>query len=143
MKEAAEATRRRQTILVVDDERSIRESLRLVLTDDYDVHTAERGRDALGRLDSLQPDLVLLDIMMPGLDGLAVLERIKADHPDIVVVMVTAITTAKTIVEAMRHGADDYVAKPFEIAEIKLVIERALERRALPDEVHRLRNELA
>jgi len=138
-----EPTARRPRILVVDDEPSIRESLRIVLGKEFDVTAADGGRAAISRCAEAPPDLVLLDIMMPDLDGITTLERLKTDHPELVVVMLTAVTEIKTVVEAMRRGAEDYVSKPFEIGELRMVLTRALERRALRDEVQRLRGQLA
>ena len=85
-------------VLVVDDESSIRESLRLVLRREYEVLTADGGRDALAKVGPFKPDLILLDVMMPEMDGLAVLERLKELHPDPVVIMLTAVTSLKTVV---------------------------------------------
>ena len=133
----------RARILVVDDEAPVLESLRLALGREYDLKSARSGREALALLDDHEPELVLLDVMMPGTDGIAVLEQLKQRRPDLAVVMVTAVTAVKTVVEAMRRGAFDYIAKPFDLADLKLTIARALERRALGAEVQRLRSELA
>ena len=129
-------------ILVVDDESSIRESLRLVLRRDFDVLTADGGRDALDKVGAFKPDLILLDIMMPEMDGLAVLERLKEQHPDPVVIMLTAVTSLKTVVEAMKNGAQEYLAKPFEVDDLKMVLRRALDHRDLHRELQQLRSQL-
>ena len=130
-------------LLVVDDEPSIRESLRIALRKDFDVVTASGGQEALARFDEAPPDAVLLDILMPDTNGIALLEKIRAIDPETAVIMLTAVTSIKTVVEAMRLGADDYITKPFDIGEIKLVIAKALERKALKAEVRRLKSELA
>src|SRR5689334_12470078 len=98
-------TRRR--VLVVDDETGVRESLRLVLRDKYDVSVAESGDEALRRAAGENFDAVLLDLVMPGIDGLTVLERIKGQKPELPVVIVTATRTVKTAVTAIKLGAFD------------------------------------
>ena len=117
----------KRRVLVVDDETGVRESLRMLLKERYEVLTAASGNESLRRLDSELVDIVLLDILMPGMDGLEVLERIKEQNLPTQVVMLTATKTVKTAVTAMKLGAFDYVTKPFDIDELQLIVERAVE----------------
>ncbi len=127
------------TILVVDDERLIRWSLVSRLTDEgYRVLEAETGAQALQRHRE-GVDLVLLDYRLPDSDGLAVLKEIKSADPDTLVILLTAVSSVETVVEAMRHGAYHYINKPFNLDEIVLVVEKALETTRLRREVRALR----
>ena len=142
--DAADSTRTiRPAILVVDDDPGLRESFRLILEDEYEVLDVPDGAQALDIVRSCQVDLVLLDIRLPGMDGLEVLERIKALDEQLDVILVTAIKTVRTAVSAMKLGALDYLTKPFDEEEVLAVIRRALEKRALEREVVFLRSELA
>jgi DNA-binding NtrC family response regulator len=132
----------RPVILVVDDEPGLRESFRLILDDDYEVIDVPDGPTALDVVKSAQVDLVLLDIRLPGMDGIEVLERIKAFDESVEVVLVTAVRTVRTAVAAMKLGAFDYLTKPFEEDELLSLVQRALERRSLEREVVYLRSEL-
>ena len=132
----------RPVILVVDDEPGLRESFRLILDDDYEVIDAPDGPAALDVLRASQVDLVLLDIRLPGMDGIEVLERIKALDESVEVILVTAVKTVRTAVAAMKLGAFDYLTKPFEEDELLSLVRRALERRSLEREVVYLRAEL-
>ena len=130
-------------ILIIDDEESPRESLRFILKDRYDVTLAENGASGLDALRKHGPfDVVLLDMKMPQMDGLEVLSNILQFTPAMPVVMVTAITEAKPAVQAMKMGAADYLNKPFDVDEIRLVVDRILKEKALEHEVGRLRTEL-
>ena len=133
-------TRRR--VLVVDDEAGVREALRLVLRDKYDVSVAEGGEEALRRAASESFDAVLLDLVMPGIDGLTVLERIKGQRPELPVVIVTATRTVKTAVTAIKLGAFDYIEKPFDLDELRIVLANATRTSALQREVNELRAEV-
>ena len=145
MAPAASGTDRavRPVILIVDDDPGIREAFRLVLEEDYELVEAVDGPQALDRVQSSPVDLVLLDVRLPGMDGIEVLERIKGIDENIEVVLVTAVQTVRAAVMAMKLGAFDYVTKPFDEDEILPLIHRALERRALDREVVYLRSELA
>ncbi len=129
-------------ILVVDDEPSVRESLRMVLKDQYHVIQAKSGDEALERIDAEHVEVVLLDIIMPGMDGLEVLERIKQRATTPQVIMLTATKTVKTAVNAMKLGAFDYVTKPFDVEELLLIVDRAVQSAALAREVEALRSEV-
>jgi DNA-binding NtrC family response regulator len=133
----------RPVVLVVDDDPGVRESFRLILEDHYDVTDVPDGPTALDVVRTSAVDLVLLDIRLPGMDGIEVLERIKALDEGIEVILVTAVKTVRTAVAAMKLGAFDYLTKPFEEDELLSLSRRALERRALEREVAFLRSELA
>jgi len=133
----------RPVVLVVDDDQGVRESFRLILEDHYDVADVPDGPSALDVVRTSAVDLVLLDIRLPGMDGIEVLERIKAADEGIEVILVTAVKTVRMAVAAMKLGAFDYLTKPFEEDELLSLSRRALERRALEREVAFLRSELA
>jgi len=130
-------------ILVVDDERSMREFLEILLRKEgYEVATAGDVDGALVALESDDFDLVVSDIQMPGKSGLDLLKAIRDVQSDALVVMITAFATTETAIAAMKEGAYDYVTKPFKVDEIKLVIQKALEKKVLSTENARLRTEL-
>src|SRR5207249_2006209 len=104
----------RPVILVVDDDPGVRESFRLILEDHYDVLDVPDGPQALETVRASQVDLVLLDIRLPEMDGIEVLERIKTIDDGVEVILVTAVKTVRTAVAAMKLGAFDYLTKPFE-----------------------------
>src|SRR2546422_5564997 len=133
----------RPTILVVDDDAGVRESFRLILDDEYEVVDVMTGRQALEVVRTAQIDVVLLDIRLPEMDGIEVLERIKQIDEQVEVILVTAVKTVKTAVAAMKLGAFDYITKPFEEDELLATIRRALQKRSLEREVVYLRTELA
>jgi DNA-binding NtrC family response regulator len=133
----------RPVILIVDDDPGIRESFRLILEEHYELVEAGDGRQAIEIVRTSEVDLVLLDIRLPEMDGIEVLERIKALDDQVEVILVTAVKTVRTAVAAMKLGAFDYVTKPFEEDDLLSVVRRALERRSLEREVVFLRSELA
>lgn len=133
---------RKVKILCVDDEHLIRWSLEQNLKKQgYEVLTAGTGEDALRIAREEQPDLVLLDIQLPGISGLEVLEKLKEFDDEIIVIMVTAHGGLETAVTAMRMGAYDYLNKPFNMDEMAIVIRKALETSELRREVVSLRSE--
>ncbi len=115
-------------ILVIDDEAGPRESLRMILKDRHRVRTAENGPQGLEMIRQQKPDLVFLDIRMPGMDGVEVMQRIKAFDPDIEVAIITAYAAVETAQAAVRQGALDYLSKPFAVSDVLDIVERALER---------------
>ncbi len=131
---------RRAKILVVDDEHLIRWSLEQSLRKQgYEVQTAASGEEALRLLQEDPPDVVLLDIQLPGLDGLEVLTRAKELDEDLIVIMVSAVGVLETAVKAMRLGAYDYINKPFNLDELSIIVRKALETGSLRKEVAQLR----
>jgi DNA-binding NtrC family response regulator len=134
----------RPVILVVDDDAGVRDAFRLILEDAYEVVDVADGPRALDVIRSSQVDLVLLDIRMPEMDGIEVLERLKAIDEGVEVILVTAVKTVRTAVAAMKLGAFDYVTKPIDDEdELLALVRRALEKRALEREVVFLRSEVA
>ncbi len=120
------------TILTVDDEESIRDILCRKLTSlGYHCEVAVDGNEALWKAFMQDFDLVLMDIKMPGLSGMEVLPKIVTDHPDTCVIMLTAVSDIQTAVEAMKLGAFDYLTKPFNLDDLVMKVQRALERRRL------------
>jgi len=114
-------------ILVVDDEKLIRWSVgERLQRDGYEVIAAESGEQALEMLSADAPDLMLLDVRLPGLDGLATLQRALAIHPDVTVLMMSAHSTVDIAVEAMKHGAIDFLVKPFPFQSLDAAVQRAL-----------------
>lgn len=124
-------------ILIVDDEKNICEALRMLLKDDYQISVAFSGREGLKLLEE-DPQLVILDVVMPDMDGLGVLRKIRQFNPEVPVIMLSAVDRVKTVVEAMRLGAVDYIAKPFESEELKLVIRKMLDYSRLREKVEYL-----
>jgi two-component system response regulator PilR (NtrC family) len=130
-------------VLVVDDERSMQEFLEILLRKEgYDVTTAGDVAGALLALESDDYDLVISDIQMPDRSGLDLLRAIRQTQPEVLVVMITAFATTETAIAAMKEGAYDYITKPFKVDEIKLVVQKALEKKLLSTENARLRHEL-
>jgi DNA-binding NtrC family response regulator len=134
--------RKMGSVLIVDDEIAVRECVKMILKNDYEVFLAKNAEEAFSQIKEHTPDVILLDIILPDLDGLKVLERIKQNDPNITVVMVTATTTVKTALEAKKLGAYGYVTKPFDIDELRLIITRSLSAKALEQEVKNRRKEM-
>jgi len=133
-----ESTRGR--ILIVEDERSMREVLKILLEEEaYTVTTASDGMEGIERIRTNIFDLVITDIKMPKADGFEVLREVKEISPNTVVLMVTAFGTTESAIEAMKQGAYDYVHKPFKIDEIRLIVQKALEKKQLREELSLLR----
>lgn len=121
-------------LLIVDDEESVRSLLYDLLCDSYQCDVAGCGEEAIGLVDSKSYNVVLSDIMMPGMSGIELLERIKSDQPDTPVIMVSANHDTRRAVGALRQGAYDYIVKPFELEEVELSVQRALEHQRLVTE---------
>jgi two-component system response regulator PilR (NtrC family) len=127
-------------ILVVDDETSMQDFLGILLQrTGHEVVTCGTATQAVLALEGDEYDLVISDIRMPGMSGLELLERVRDLCPETPIVLITAHGTAESAVEAMKHGAYDYLTKPFSVDEIRLVVEKALEKRSLASENRRLR----
>jgi two-component system response regulator AtoC len=133
----------RGSVLVVDDEEGVRDSIRLILEENCDILEAQDGAGAIKILQSREVDVVMLDQRMPGETGMTILPQIRALDPTIVVILATAVRDVRTAVEAMRLGAYDYLVKPFDVDDILMLVQRALEKRALERQVLRLRSALA
>lgn len=128
------------TIMIVDDEPSILQSLGGLLTDEgFEVTTASNGYEALQRIQTETPDLILLDIWMPGIDGLETLKEVKKDNPHIQVIMITGHGTIETAVQATKLGAFDFIEKPLAIERVIVAINNALNFRRLEEENRYLR----
>ena len=121
-------------ILVVDDEQGLRDSMRMLLEDRYEVHLAASGREAIAVVKKEPIDLVLLDIILPEIDGIEVLKIIKGIDDSIEVVMVTAVITVGKAVEALRLGAYDYITKPFDIQALTEQVGKLIEKKTLQRE---------
>jgi len=129
-------------VLIVDDEPGVRESLRMVLKEGYEPFAVGSSGEALETLAATSVDVVLLDIVMPGMDGLQLLEELRVRFPNLPIVMLTATKTVKTAVGAMKLGAFDYITKPFDVDELRVILDKATERAELVREVEELRSEV-
>lgn len=131
------------TILVVDDEKNTREGLKPVLTAmDYDVLLAENGKEALEMIKTQKPDIALVDLRMPEMDGMTLLHQIKNQYPDILIIILTAYGTVESAVQAMKAGAYYYLTKPINFDELELILKKALYQKELELENANLRAEL-
>ncbi|MCX6339937.1 MAG: response regulator [Candidatus Aureabacteria bacterium] len=122
-----------KTILIVDDERGTRESVRVILEDSYNVRLAASGQEAIKAIGEDEIDLVFLDILMPGLDGLTVIKEIRKKSGAEVVIL-TAVKDIRMAVKAMKLGAADYLVKPFDADELRRLVERIVRPRKKGDE---------
>jgi len=136
-------TEKKGIIHVIDDEPIIHEVLsQLLLSEGYEVVLSSSGEEALEKHSAQFYDVTLLDLLMPGLDGIEVLKGIKRIDPQAVIIIITAYASVESAISAMKMGAYDYIQKPFKHDELLLIIERALEHKSLQDENIRLRDEL-
>ena len=132
----------KKKILVVDDEELIRWSLEQGLTTEgYEVLTAANGEDALEMTREEMPDLIFLDLQLPGIGGMEVLQKVKEINKDITVIIITALGVVEMVVKAMKLGAYNYINKPFNLDELSIMVEKALETSRLKKEVETLRAE--
>ncbi|HUB06864.1 MAG TPA: sigma-54 dependent transcriptional regulator [Myxococcales bacterium] len=130
----------KERILVVDDEANARAGLKTLLSEEgYDVAEAADGEEGLARLGSFGPAAVLTDVRMPKLDGIGMLHKAREEGSDAVFVVMTAFGTIESAVDAMREGAESYLLKPLDFAAVKVVLEKALEKRRLQIEAKNLR----
>jgi two-component system response regulator PilR (NtrC family) len=133
----------RGRILIVEDEKSMREVLKILLEGEkYEVVSASDGLEGLSYLANDIFDLVITDVRMPKVDGFELLKKTKEISPNTIVIMITAFGTTEAAIEAMKSGAYDYINKPFKIDEIRLIVEKALEKKRLSEEVSLLRKKV-
>jgi two-component system, NtrC family, nitrogen regulation response regulator NtrX len=133
-----------EEILVVDDEKNIRSSLEGILKDEgYRVRGAASGEELLKQVAQMVPDLVVLDVWLPGMDGLQALEEVKRLHPDLLVIMISGHSTVETAVKATKLGAYDFIEKPLSLEKTILTVRNALDRHRLQQENLALRQTLA
>jgi signal transduction histidine kinase len=134
-------TENRQRLLLIDDEEVVLDSCLAILGDEHDVALASSGMEGLDKVRAGAPDLVFVDLKMPGISGLEVLDEIRALDPTVVSIVFTGFATIGSAVEAMKHGAYDFLAKPFTPDEFRSMVRRGLEHRALVVERDALRRE--
>jgi len=130
-------------LLIVDDDRHLLDSLRVVFSDAYQVLTALSAEEAEITLAENEVDVVLLDVILPGIDGVKFLKKINKIHPGLPVVMISAVPSIRPVMKALELGACDYIRKPFDIDELRLVVDRALNSVGLAQRLKELENELA
>ncbi len=130
-------------ILIVDDDRHLLDSLRVVFSDTYEVLTALSAEEAETVLKENEVDVVLLDVILPGKDGVEFLRKIRKTHPALPVVMISAAPSIRPVMKALELGACDYIRKPFDIDELRLVVDRALKSSGLEQRLKELEAELA
>ena len=131
-------------VLIVDDERDmLTNCARILRRCGYDCLTADTSEQGLGLVHTAQPDVVLVDLRMPGKSGIDIVKAVKASHPDIEVVLMTAYATIATAVDAIKQGAFDYLPKPFTAGQLQAVIQRTLRQKQIAVDVLRLKGELA
>ena len=129
-------------ILIVDDETIMRNSLTKWLEgDDFTPIAVSSGMQALEILEKDEPDVILVDIKMPGMDGITLLKKLKEKHENIPVIMITAYATVENAIESMKEGAYDYVMKPFPPEKISYLLKRIVEHQRLAKENIRLKKE--
>lgn len=134
----------KKRILIADDEEIvIRSCLRILSADKFQIEIARNGLEAVEKIAEADYDMLILDIMMPKMTGMEVLQRVKETHPDVDVIMITGLNQIETAVEAMKLGAFDYLPKPFDPEELELVVARAFERRQLLQENVHLKKEVS
>jgi two-component system phosphate regulon sensor histidine kinase PhoR len=132
------------TILVIDDEQIMREGCTRILSKDgWNVTTAQNGKQGIDQVRTCpeRMDIILLDLMMPGMSGMEVLDQLRSIDPNLIVIVITGYATVESAVEAMKKGAYDFIPKPFTPDQLRIVVRRALERRALQKEAEFLRTE--
>src|SRR4030043_885786 len=126
-----EAKANAPNILVVDDEIGPRESLRMILKQNYNVKTAENGYAAIQMMQQTETDVVTLDLKMPGISGIETLREVRQIDSEVMVIIITGYGTLNSAIEAIRYGVFDYIPKPFNVPEIISIIEKAIQRKKL------------
>jgi len=129
----------KKRVLLIDDEARVRASLKMVLEPTYEIIQAADAQEGLELFRKEAPHLVLLDVILPGTDGLSVLQTLRAEDRAAPVIMLTGTKSVKTAVDAMKFGAADYLSKPFDVDELRIVVEHALKNQELQREVKQLR----
>jgi len=129
----------KKRVLLIDDEARVRASLKMVLEPAYEVIQAADAQEGLELFRKEAPHLVLLDVILPGTDGLSVLQTLRAEDRAAPVIMLTGTKSVKTAVDAMKFGAADYLSKPFDVEELRIIVEQALKNQELQREVKQLR----
>ena len=130
-------------LLIVDDDPHLLESLRVVFSGLYDVSTALSAEEAAVLLEQQESDVMLLDVILPGVNGVEFLRTVRAKRPNLPVVMISGAPSIRPIMAALELGASDYIRKPFDIDELRLVVARALQLNELKLQVAGLKHELA
>lgn len=133
----------KKRVLLVDDEPRVRTSLKMVLEPSFDVLCAQDAHEGLDIFRREAPHLVLLDVVLPGIDGLSLLQTLRAEERSIPVIMLTGTKTVKTAVDAMKFGAADYLTKPFDVEELRLIVAKTLDTHELEREVRNLRAQVS
>ncbi len=129
-------------LLIVDDDVGTRESLRMIFSHEYSITLTASAKEALGVLSAQSVDLILLDVLMPEKDGVTLLKELTALYPETPVIMISASTSARPIVESMKSGAVDFVTKPFDIKELRHLVRRALEHHTLRQRVKAMESDV-
>lgn len=132
-----------KTLLIVDDDPHLLESLAIVFSGIYQVFSALSAEDAVRIVRNEKIDVVLLDVVLPGMDGIEFLSVLRSEAPDLPVVMISGSPSVQPVLKALELGARDYVRKPFDIAELRLVVGRALKNASLERRVKELEEKLS
>jgi response regulator RpfG family c-di-GMP phosphodiesterase len=136
-------TNQQEKVLIVDDEITIRKLLKQKLSrEGYDCRETESVEAALARLAEKPADAIILDVRMPGKSGIELLPALKSRYPDTAVIMATAVTDTSLAIECMRNGADDYICKPFNLEEVTVSMQRALEKKQLQSQIKQYQSKL-
>ncbi len=126
-------------ILVIDDEKNIGEVIKLLFEkENYEVETAQTGREGIEKIKNDFFDVIISDIKLPDTSGMEILKMAKEIHPEIPIIMITAYASTSTAIEAMKLGAEDYITKPFDIEELRIIVRRAYEKKKLEIENKKL-----
>ncbi len=132
-----------KSLLIIDDDRHLLDSLHRVFADTYEVLTARSSEEAQTTLAENEVDVVLLDVILPGVDGVSFLREFKKTNPDLPVVMISGAPSIRPVMEALDLGAIDYIRKPFDIDELRLVVHRALKTAGIEQRLRHMEKELA
>ena len=126
---------KKPSILIVDDDKTVRESLAKYLSGEYSTYTASNGHEAINRIsDNSDIEFIVSDLKMPVMDGIELLEKLQADHKDIVTIFITGYSTIESAVDSMRKGAYDYLTKPVDLNKLEITIKNAIENKKLRSE---------